>query len=377
MEKPFVFGVAVSDEHFIGREKEIKQLAGNFQYGVNTILMAPRRLGKTSLVKKASTLVKNEDIRIIQMDIFSCRSEYDFLNMFASSILRQTASRVEEMEQNARDFLSRLVPKISISPDPSQELSISLGITPRSHKPDEVLNLPEIIAQKKGCHLVVCIDEFQQVGDFPDSLSVQKRMRSVWQHQKNVSYCLYGSKKNMMMALFQKSSKPFYKFGTTMELGVIPASEWIPYLRNRFSLFGKKLPEDVAAEICTKVQMHSSYVQQLAYNTLLCTDGETITSRNVDEAFENLLDENTSFFSDKTEHLTTYQLNFIRAVLDGIHTDFGKEGIRSEYHLGSSSNIPRIKESLLSQEIIDLSGEGAFLADPVMAVWLKKRMEWA
>jgi len=137
MDKPFVFGVAVDDEHFIGRDKEIRQLKDNFRYGVNTVLMSPRRMGKTSLVKKVASGVADNDIRIVHIDIFSCRSEYDFLNMFACSILQQTCSKVEELQQHIRDFLSRVVPKIIISLDPAQELSFSLGITPKSYKPEE------------------------------------------------------------------------------------------------------------------------------------------------------------------------------------------------------------------------------------------------
>jgi len=377
MEKPFVFGVAVDNDYFIGRTKEIRQLEDNFRYGVNTILMSPRRMGKTSLVKKVAAAVADSDIRIVHIDIFSCRSEYDFLNMFASAILQQTCSKLEELQQHMREFLSRVVPKISISPDPSQELSFSLGITPKSYKPEEILNLPEVIAARKGCHYIICIDEFQQVGDFPDSLYVQKRMRSVWQHQKNVSYCLFGSKKNMMLSLFQKSSKPFYKFGSVMELGLIPVQDWVPYLCGRFAAFGKSLPEELAARICDKVQMYSSYVQQLAYYTLLCTKDTVVTSVDVDAAFENLLDENTSFFTDKTENLTTYQMNFIRAVLDGVHQDFGKSAVRDDYNLGSASNIARIRESLLKKEIIEKTQAGIFMADPVLAAWLKERMAWA
>ncbi len=181
----------------------------------------------------------------------------------------------------------------------------------------------------------------------------------------------------MMLSLFQKSSKPFYKFGSVMELGLIPVQDWVPYLCGRFAAFGKFLPEELAARICDKVQMYSSYVQQLAYYTLLCTQDTVVTGVDVDSAFENLLDENTSFFTDKTENLTTYQMNFIRAVLDGVHQDFGKSAVRDDYNLGSASNIARIRESLLKKEIIEKTQAGIFMADPVLAAWFKERMAWA
>ena len=377
MDKLFMFGVSVGPDYFIGREYETERLSANFKYGINTILISPRRIGKTSLVKRVAKLVDNSEIKIVHLDIFSCRSEYDFYNMFAAAVLSQTASRLEEWKQNAQDFLSRLTPKMSFSPEPMQEYSISLGITPKTHTPEEILNLPQRIAEKKGYHIIMCIDEFQQVGDFPESLTVQKRMRTAWQHQENVSYCLFGSKKNMMTALFQQRSKPFYKFGQTMELGVIPTETWIPYLRDRFAMVGKVLPEDIAIKICDKVQNYSSYVQELAYDTFLRTKTEPASEMTLDMAFEDLLDENTSMFIEKTERLTSYQLNFLHAISDGIHEDFGKSSVREEYNLGSSSNIPRVKTALLERELIEKKENGIFIADPVMEAWLKRRFCWA
>ena len=82
MDKPFIFGVPVEDEHFIGREEEIKRLSTNFQYGVNTILLSPRRWGKTSLVNKVAGLAASKDLIVVKTDIFPCRNEYDFYNVF-------------------------------------------------------------------------------------------------------------------------------------------------------------------------------------------------------------------------------------------------------------------------------------------------------
>ena len=68
--KKFVYGVAVSDYNFIGREVETKRLMNNFRGGINTILMSPRRLGKTSLVMRVCEKLKSEDIITIYLDIF-------------------------------------------------------------------------------------------------------------------------------------------------------------------------------------------------------------------------------------------------------------------------------------------------------------------
>lgn len=44
-------GVAVPDYNFAGRKQETKRLTTNFENGVNSILISPRRYGKTLLVE--------------------------------------------------------------------------------------------------------------------------------------------------------------------------------------------------------------------------------------------------------------------------------------------------------------------------------------
>lgn len=371
MEQPFVFGIPADDPYFIGREKEIKRLEANFKYGINTVLMSPRRWGKTSLVNRVAGMSAAKGRIIVQMDIFACRSEYDFYNTFSSAILRQTASKIDEWKDLAKGFIERLTPKIGLSPDPGSDYYVSLGITPKTHSPEEVLSLPEKIAQRKGCELVICIDEFQQVGEFPDTLAVQKRLRSVWQNQKHVSYCLFGSRLHMMTRLFQKKSYPFYKFGEILNLEPIPLKAWIPYIQGRFEAYGKSISDEYVAKICETVQYQSSYVQQLSYSVLLLSERE-VDEDSFAQAVEDLLAQNNNVFIEQTQSLTTYQLNFLRAVMDGITTGFGEAEIREKYNLGSPSNITRLKNSMVDKELVELTADGIILGDPVLKLWLKR-----
>ena len=105
------------------------------QNGINTILLSPRRWGKTSLVNKVASMVNSKDIIVVTIDIFSCRNEYDFYNVFSEAILKQTASRVEEWKDLAKGFIERLVPKISWSLDGQNEYGVSLGITRKNQQP--------------------------------------------------------------------------------------------------------------------------------------------------------------------------------------------------------------------------------------------------
>ena len=371
MDKPFIFGVPVEDSHFIGREGEINRLATNFKYGMNTILISPRRWGKTSLVNKVAGLVTSKELLVVKMDIFSCRNEYDFYNVFSEAILKQTASKVEEWKDVAKGFIERLSPKISMSPDPLSEYSLSLGITAKTHTPEEILQLPETIAQRKDCHVLICIDEFQQVGEFPDSLTIQKRMRSVWQHQDNVSYCLYGSKMHMMTNLFQKKSYPFYKFGEMLYLKPISLDAWKSYISGRFEQEGKHISDKLIQKLCETVAYHSSYVQQLAYSTLLLTKDE-VSEEILAAAVEDLISQNSSIFIEQTQSLTSYQLNFLRAILYGVNNGFNEKEVRESFNLGVPSNVDRLKKSLVEKELIEYTENGVEIGDPVLRLWLKR-----
>ena len=371
--KPFIFGDATSGDNFTDREKETLRLVLNFQHGVNTVLISPRRWGKTSLVQKACSLAQSDKLKIVYLDIFSCRSDRDFYDAFASAILKQTSSKLDEWLDHAKLFLSRISPKISMGTDPMTDFSISLEINPKSNNIDEILQLPEKIAQKKGYNIVVCIDEFQQIAEFKDSKTFQKRLRSIWQLQKSVSYCLFGSKKHLMNELFEKKSLPFYKFGDAIYLSKIETRDWIDYICRRFEATGKRISEKLAEKICQIVDNHSSYVQQLAWLVWIHTD-KIATEQDLETAYQDIIDQNTPLFEKQTESLTTYQMNFLRAIIDGVHSEFTTQEILHKYQLGSSANVSIVKRALVKKELIEIEKRQVIIPDPVMAVWLKREL---
>ena len=372
MNKAFVYGKTVEGENFTDRVQETKRLKFNFLNGMNVILVSPRRMGKSSIVKKVKSEIDDSRIKVVFMDIYDCRNEYDFYNRFASSILKQTATKAEQAIENIKRFLVRLTPKIGFSPEPLSEYTISLGITPQNYQPEEILQLPEIIAKEQGIHIIVCIDEFQQIGEMPDSITIQKRLRGIWQHQTHVSYCLFGSKKHLMTKLFQNKKMPFFQFGEMMYLGKIPTEDWVAYIRSRFESQGKHISADFARRICQLVENNSSYVQQLAWNILAETETET-TEPDFLNGIEALFAQCSGLFEQQIQGLTSYQLNFIRAICNGIHADFGSKAILEEYNLGSKSNISRIKTALRDRELIDISQEQITIEDPVFRMWFQRQ----
>ena len=373
--KKFVYGVAVSDYNFIGRERETKRLLDNFKGGINVILMSPRRLGKTSLVKHVCNKLDDKDIITVYLDIFGCKSEYDFYNKLATEVLKQTASKHELWFEEAKEFLYRLTPKISFSPEPNSDFSISLGITPKTHTPEEVLQMAETIAIKRKKRIVICIDEFQQIGEMANSKQIQARLRTVWQHQKHVSYCLFGSKHHLMSTIFLHRSMPFFQFGDTISLNKIATEDWVEYIVSHFADGKRTISRELAEEICKFTENYSAYVQQLAWLVFtLKEEGETVTENDVKQAENDLLATNDILFMQMIEPLSEFQLNFLRAIASGIKKDFGLSEVREEYNLGSYSNITRLKTALLERDLIEKQNTELVITDPIFAKWLKRKI---
>lgn len=367
----FIFGRPVEGEFFTDREAETVRLKANFQGGVNTFLLSPRRWGKTSLVRKVMHEVDSKDLKVVFVDVFKCKTPIEFSEVVASAVLSQTSSKTEEFIENAKAFLGRISMGVNMSPDPVTSLDIKLGLNNDKADISNALQIPQNIARKKNIRIVVCIDEFQQIGEYSDSISFQKELRTVWQHQQDVTYCLFGSNKHMMEGLFDTPEKPFYKFGDIVYLKTIPLNYWQKYIVGKFSQAGKSITDAQIRRICETVAYHSSYVQQLCWYVLLHSE-ENVKDEDVDAGIDELVVQNAALFESWTENMPAYQMRFLMALADGVHHGFSSAEVIGRYRLGSSANVVALKKALLDKNLIYIEDKKICLSDPVMGMWLKR-----
>lgn len=371
-ENPFVFGKAAEGAYFTDRSEDARRLRANLTHGINTILISPRRWGKTSLVKKVISEIEQPDIKPIFIDIFQCKSEYEFYHAFATAVVKQTSTKMEEWIETAKTFLSNVSPKFSFGSDPMNDFSLSFEWKPNNNTEAEILQLPEEIAKRKNIRIVICLDEFQQIADFADSTTFQKKLRSIWQHQQSVTYCMFGSKKHLMEYIFNDKSMPFYKFGDMMFLKKIPTEEWVTFICKKFQETGKNISISQATEICNATENLSSYVQHLAWVVWYKSD-KNVTNKDVISAIDDLLEQNKVFFQREVEQLSEMQLNFLRAIANGVTSGFSRKEIIKKYRLESSANIQAIKKALLKKDLIETDGQEINFNDSLFKLWLKRQ----
>lgn len=371
METPFVFGKIVSHQDFTDRVVETQHLLDNFRGLVNTVLISPRRWGKSSLVAKASEIYAQESDKniVVHIDLFNCRTVDKFYETFAKELISATNTAFEEFVSSSLKYLSRFAPNFQAS-DPAGSFELSFGIDIRDKKMsfDEILDLPQTIAREKGKHIIVCIDEFQTIKDYDDSFAFQCSLRAHWQKHQDVAYCLFGSKRNMMIDLFADSQNPFYKFGDLIFLQKIASEDWVKFIIERFEETGKYISEEVAFKIAQMVECHPYYVQQLSQLSWFRTHLEC-TEDIVKEAFSSLCAQLSLVFSHIIDGLTPSQIGFLQAVADGV-SSFTSQAVLAKYRLGSSANVKNIKQALEKKELIDIQPGRIEIQDPVLKFWM-------
>ena len=164
LESPFQYGKLAAGSTFVNRVREKQELKSNLYSGINTMLISPRRWGKSSLVKEAMKELVEErpDVRVCFLDVFTVRSEEEFYQLFAKEVIKATSNSWETWISNATEFLKTLSPKISIGVDPMTDFSIGLEYHRVKENERELLELPEKIVNIARCKNPRCITSVEQ-----------------------------------------------------------------------------------------------------------------------------------------------------------------------------------------------------------------------
>ncbi|MFA6924113.1 MAG: hypothetical protein WC223_07640 [Bacteroidales bacterium] len=372
-DSPFIYGTTVSIHSFTNREAESAKLQSNLLNGINTTIISPRRWGKSSLVEKVIFEInkKEKKAKTVIIDLFSVSSEEEFLETFAREVIKASSSKWQEWMSSGKDFFKNITPKLSLGIDPNTDFNLSFDWKELKKNTDEILNLPETIAKKKGVKFIICLDEFQNLSSFYEYLNFEKKLRACWQRQKLVTYCLYGSKRHMMTDIFNSPSKPFYRFGDIMLLQKIESKKWVSFICNGFESTGKHIDEKTAEMIPLLMKNHSWYVQQLAHYAWNITHKKT-TIAEINNALIELVNANSPLYQKETESISYTQLNLLKAVAKG-ETQFTSAAVMQKHLLGTPRNVSKNKTLLINNDIIHEINSVFEFVDPAFELWFKKQ----
>ena len=330
-------------------------------------------MGKSSLVEEVFYQINNKEknIKTVNIDLFSVADENEFLEKLAREVIKASSKKWEDWIKHTKMFFKSLIPTISFGNDPTQDFSLRFDFRELPKHTDEILNLAEEIALKKNIKFIIGFDEFQNLNQLNNFSEFEKKMRAVWQRQKHVTYCLYGSKRHMMTDIFNNPSKAFYRFGDITFLQKIPTREWVKFIYKNFERTGKTISKKQAEKIAELMDNHSWYVQQLAHYVWVNTKNKT-EEQTIDKALQEIINVNKPFFQNQIDHLSNTQINLLKAIISG-ETKLTASEVMQNYKLGTPRNVSKNKQVLIQNDIIDIqSNKQIELLDPVFKIWFQQ-----
>lgn len=362
IENPFKFGSVVDGEFFTNRVHEISQINMLLRSSNHLILIAPRRFGKTSLIKKILSENKVDNI-------FMNLQTVNNIDELASKLLKKVYAlfKMEYLKNKIKNF--RIVPNLNVNPL-TQEVSVSFNSTGTDGQIllEDVLNLINDLS-KPGKRLVCVFDEFQDVERIDSNLL--RQLRSIMQDHTNLNYIFLGSQESMMKYIFDNKKSPFYHFGNLMSLDAISSEEFIKFIEKGFAKTGISINNTDIEELVSFTQCHPYYTQQLAYNIWNNIQLYSVSSGIVDYTVKQIIQAHDYDY----ERLWNSLNNTDRKVITGLcclkHTPLSAE-FRNELRVTSSSTILSSLKRLIEKGFIVYNTRGYKVEDPYFNLWVKK-----
>jgi AAA+ ATPase superfamily predicted ATPase len=365
IKKPFHYGGTVDNVHFCNRVKETKELITDIDTGLNVLLYAPRRFGKTSLVLHT---LKQAQYPYIFLDFMSIVDTDEFINEYFNAISKSLDTTADKVV----DFFKKVLgirPNISVDFDMSGSPTFKLNFSSNESKTvlKEVLELPYLYAKYHNKRVVVVFDEFQEVVN----LAIEDKLRSVVQHHEDlVSYIFLGSKKSIMQNLFFDKTKPFYKSVKHIPIDKIEDDEWREYIKKGFETYHKSISNECIGDILHASKGFPYYTQQIA-NELFNNTVDTVELDMVQSAIDSILEKEEDLFLNEWNHLSQYQKKALKLLIYANGENIYTKDTMTKFNFTSSS-LKKAVEGLLSKDVIDLKGGKYYFQDPLLELFLKR-----
>lgn len=366
---PFKYGELSTGENFCNRQTELKRLHAAFRDGQSVVLISPRRWGKSSLVNRALQTYKGKLVAV-NIDCFGIKSSEEFYSAFLKTILVATSTKVQHVADSVKSHIRSLLPFVKYSIGEGEEIKVSLDWPVAKVDMEAILDLAQKIARERKIRVVCCIDEFQKLAEWKDGRLLMEKLRSHWQKHNDVSYCLYGSKRHLMAALFSDSSQAFYRFGEILFLPKIGKADWVCFLTDEFKRTGKAMDAKNAERLADLVECHSYFVQYLARICWNNAQGK-VTVELLETSYKEFLNDHVALFQQICKGLTLYQTNFLKAVVAG-ESQFTSQRVLNDYGIGSQGNVKRIMDTLEDLEVLDFATGKPVFCDPYFVPLFKR-----
>lgn len=357
---PFLVTGYHSPEYFCDRRQETETMIQALYNGRNVTLIAPRRMGKTGLVKNVFYKLREQepDIVTFYMDIYSTQALGDFIRLFASTVLGRLDSVPQKALGRVGKFIKSCRPVFTFDELTGQP-KVTIDIVPSS----EEATLREIFdylrSSEKRCY--IAIDEFQQIAEYPEK-GAEALLRSYIQFVPNINFIFAGSKQHIMQQMFHSAKRPFYQSTQTQVIDRIARDEYYRFAADFFTRQGRKLAEETFGYLYDAFDGHTWYIQTLL-NRLYGYAGNPDIGM-VDYAIGEVVAESTYTYENLLAAYPASNIRLLKAIAKaGCVREINSGDFITEYRLRAASSVNSALKRLIDREMVYKTADGYIVYD--------------
>lgn len=379
-QNPFVYGRPISrEEDLANREEEKRVLMADVLSEQPVMMHAPRRYGKTSLVRVvARKLLEENEMPFVYADLWGVRSITDLVEVLGEAYSK--ASGLLRARRSLAELLRSIGFEVSVSG------ILSVRYEPRGREDSgrgalrELLRVPQRMAERSPSgKLLLVLDEFGELNDVPEEPDAL--MRSAFQDSPDVSFIFLGSKRSLMDALFSDRRRPFYNFGRRTTLGRLAYDELGEFVEEKFEGASGQITSGAVDLLLDLTGGHPHRAQQIAFHAFhIAAGGATVDWGGVAEqdtvlaAKERALDETAEEFRAVLDGMPPSHRALYVALCKEPTAELHSRVYHKRHGIRGSGSVRSALRALVDGGELDDSTNAPSPTDPLFAAWVRERM---
>lgn len=372
VKNPFIVTGKIEKEYFCDRVVESKAIEKAISNGNNLVLISPRRMGKTGLVRYCYDFEFDKDeYYTFFIDILHTTSLQEFTYLLGRKIYETVLPKSKKM---MTAFIHTL-----------KSISGQFGFDPVSNTPTFDLSLgdivrPELTLEEIFYYLehadrpcIVTIDEFQQIAKYPEK-NVEALLRTHIQNMGNCQFIFAGSEYHIMQEMFLSAAHPFYNSSDILELKPIEEQVYSDFVASWMQRYYRSIEPELVSKVY-QLFRGNTYGMQRTFNEVfaLMNDGETCTQEVVLQAINNIVDSKEPLFQEMLSNIPEKQKPLLYAIAsDGEVEKITSAAFIRKHKLASASAIQyAARQLMLNGMITKLHGKFS-LNEQFFDIWINR-----
>jgi len=348
---------------FYDRVQERAQLKKNIEHTVHTVLIAPRRYGKTSLMTQ---VLYENSYPHIWLDFMTITGREDAQLKVLRKIewlITQVAPAGEKLKVLVTKHFAALKPEI-VFKLPGVELKLHSRDSNREDLIEALISLDGFASSLKRRLVIVC-DEFQEILRIDKDATLQASIRHAAERAKFITYLFSGSQHRTLQHMFHGKQNPLYALCEPMALLKISASEYVDFINcAALERWRQRLDDEVMAKILEYTDRYPKYINALC--GMVWLEEMPPSVKVLGELWNSLVISRKTDIASELSELTLTQRKLLQWLCQNQRA--GLYSMESALTLKmSQSSIQKAVAALLGKSLVDLDDAGDYLVlDPTL-----------